>query len=830
MPQHVSVGTGQPKAAPVPEGLRPLVSSRSREIAGRQTVEVRVRGTVQGVGFRPTVWRLARDAGLVGEVLNDGRGVLIRATGPSDSISRFVRRMQCETPPLARIEAVETEPLAGVIEFAEFQIAASTAGENRTRVTPDASICAACSAEVLNPAERRYLYPFANCTHCGPRFSIVKEVPYDRARTTMCDFPMCEACRVEYEQPADRRFHAQPIACADCGPSVWLEDLRGESRQGNGPRPNEAVEEVVKQLEEGKIVAVRGLGGFHLACDARNAQAVRSLRQRKHRYGKPFALMARDVESIRRYCRVTPLEEELLASPEAPIVLLEAHSGGLLADDLAPGLKTLGFMLPYTPLHLLILGRIDRPLVMTSGNASDEPQVTSIDRARSELKGIADLALMHDREIANRIDDSVVRVMAGRARLLRRARGYAPRALSLPSGFEEAPDLLAFGSELKATFCLVKEGAAIVSQHQGDLEDLSTFDDYQKNLGLYAQIYDHRPRVTAADMHPEYLSTKLAKERAASASLPLLEVQHHHAHIASCMAENGVGLDTPPVLGIALDGLGYGEDGTIWGGEFLVADYRRCRRAATFKPIAMLGGAQAIREPWRNAYAHLKAAGWERLSRRYGLLDIFHYLEQKPLRTLDRMMERGINAPAASSCGRLFDAVAALLGVCREKALFEGQGATQLEALAWQWIHLQPTDRRCYPFGTAAETAGGMACLDPSPMWEALCEDFVRGRSLSCLAARFHRGLAVAVAEMAQRILADPGQGASIDTVALSGGCFQNRLLLEEVVRLLEAAELRCLLQARVPANDGGVSLGQAAIAAARWIQDERGPKKQTNA
>jgi hydrogenase maturation protein HypF len=781
----------------------------------RQTVEIRVRGTVQGVGFRPTVWRLACDEGLVGEVLNDGFGVLIRTTGNSGAISQFLTRLHNEAPPLSQIEDVETQVLT-LLDFEDFRIAESVSGENRTRVTPDAAVCAACRAEVLDPKERRYRYPFANCTHCGPRFSIVKEVPYDRANTTMADFPMCADCNSEYLQPADRRFHAQPIACPACGPSIWLERMDTSATLAQ-PKPTAPLDSVIELLENGAVVAIRGLGGFHLACDATNAEAVQRLRQRKHRYGKPFAVMARDLDTIRRYCNVSPTEADLLQSPEAPIVLLSANGLEELPEGIAPGLNTVGFMLPYTPLHLLITGQIDRPLVMTSGNISDEPQVTSLDTARTGLRGIADAMLMHDREIANRIDDSVVRIVSGKPSLIRRARGYAPSAVPLPPGFAGAPDLLAFGGELKATFCVVKEGAAILSQHQGDLEDISTFEDYQKNLQLYSRIYDHRPRLLVADMHPEYLSAKLAKQRAADDKLPLLEVQHHHAHIASCMMENGVALDAPPVLGIAIDGLGFGDDGTIWGGEFLLADYRGYRRVAAFKPTAMVGGVQAIREPWRNTYAHLAAGlGWPEFAKRFSGLELYSYLVNKPLPTIDRMLEKGLNVPLASSCGRLFDAVAAALGLCADQAIFEGQGAMQLEALAEPW---RPSAAEpAYPFAITEHAASGLLHLESLPMWEALLEDLCRKTSIARMAARFHYGLAQAIRDMVARIRGT-NTAVDVNTIALSGGCFQNKLLLEELVRLLKADGLSCLLHAKVPSNDGGLALGQAAIAAARQIE-----------
>src|SRR6185312_4233259 len=777
-------------------------SSQDQYVAGlrtmevRQTVEIRVRGTVQGVGFRPTVWRLACDEGLVGEVFNDGFGVLIRTTGNSGAISQFLTRLHTEAPPLSQIEDVETQVL-NLLDFEDFRITESVSGENCTRVTPDAAICLACRAEVLDPRERRYGYPFANCTHCGPRFSIVKEVPYDRANTTMADFPMCASCHREYQQPADRRFHAQPIACPTCGPSIWLEQIDSAALAST------PLDSVIELLKSGAVIAIRGLGGFHLACDATNPEAVQRLRQRKHRYGKPFAIMARDLDTIRRYSNLTPAEAHLLQSPEAPIVLLSANGPEKLPDAIAPGLNTVGFMLPYTPLHLLITQQIDQPLVMTSGNISDEPQVTSLDTARSGLREIADAMLMHDREIANRIDDSVVRIVAGRPSVIRRARGYAPSALRLPPGFASAPDLLAFGGELKSTFCIVKDGAAILSQHQGDLEDVSTFEDYQKNLQLYAKIYDHRPRWLVADMHPEYLSTKLAKQRAAADNLPLLEVQHHYAHIASCMVENGVPLDAPPVLGIVIDGLGFGDDGTIWGGEFLLADYRNYRRIAAFKPVAMVGGVQAIREPWRNTYAHLVAGlGWSQFVERFSALELYRYLSTKPLPTIDRMLETGLNVPLASSCGRLFDAVAAALGLCADRALFEGQGAMELEALAEQW---RPSaNEPPYEFAITEPADSRLLYLDSLPMWKGLLEDLGRQTPVARMAGRFHYGLARAIRDMVARIRGTITPSDSLNTVALSGGCFQNKILLEELVRLLKADGLSCLLHAKVPTNDGG--------------------------
>jgi hydrogenase maturation protein HypF len=782
---------------------------------GVETVEIRVRGTVQGVGFRPTVWRLAKENDLVGHVLNDSCGVLIRATGEQARIVRFLSCLESNPPPLSRIESLDIHHLDEIVTFEGFHIAGSIGGETRTNVTADAATCPACWAEVLDPRERRHGYPFTNCTHCGPRLSIVAGVPYDRARTTMAAFAMCQACAAEYRDPSDRRFHAQPIACPECGPKAWLEPLDGAiSADDLCLAPLDAA---VRQIKDGKILAIRGLGGFHLACDATNVSAVDRLRARKRRFGKPFALMARDKTVIGRFASILPLEWELLQSPAAPIVLLRTDGPQRLPESVAPGLGTLGFMLAYTPLHKLILEKFDVPLVMTSGNISHEPQVTDNAEVRAKLGSIADSVLLHDRDIANRIDDSVVRVMSGRARTLRRARGFAPGPIALPRSFADTPEVLAFGGELKSTFCLIKDGMAIPSQHQGDLEDVATFDDYQKNLELYCGLYSSRARVFVADMHPEYLSSKLARERASGGGV-LHEIQHHHAHIASALAENGRELGAAPVLGVVLDGLGFGADATLWGGEFLRADYCEFQRLAAFKPVAMIGGAQAIREPWRNTYAHLVAAfGWDEFWRDFGDLELARYLAAKPRATIDRMLATGINVPMASSCGRLFDAVAAAVGLCSETALFEGQAAMEFEDLIDDDARAAAKSRGFYSFGRETLSETGLEILEPRPMWHALLEDLRSGTPVSVISARFHLGLAVSVADMAVR-LARQSAAEPIDTVVLSGGCFQNKTLFEACVSQIEECGLTCLTQSQVPMNDGGLALGQAAIAAAREI------------
>jgi hydrogenase maturation protein HypF len=774
---------------------------------------IRVSGTVQGVGFRPTVWRLARECGLAGRVWNDAQGVSIHAWGSPESLDNLVQRLQTEQPPLSRIETIVRTALDEVEEVpGEFRIVASQEGEIRTGVAADAATCPECLAEVLDPANRRYRYPFTNCTHCGPRLSIVRAIPYDRANTSMAAFPMCPRCRAEYENPADRRFHAQPNACGDCGPRVWLEDANGKALTPDAG--DDAIETAARLIREGGILAIKGIGGIHLACDAGNNTAVDRLRARKHRYHKALALMARDIAMVARFAQINETEAALLRDRAAPIVVLTA-AGEPLAAGIAPGQHTLGFMLPYTPLHHLLMQDMTRPLVMTSGNRSDEPQSIDNADARQRLERIADYFLLHDRDIVNRLDDSVLHVAAEKPRFLRRARGYAPQAILLASEFAEAGQILAMGGELKNTFCLLKTGRAILSQHIGDLEDAVTFRDYLHNLELYRGLFDHRPVCIAVDQHPDYLSTRLGREQAQADGLQLVDVQHHHAHIAACLAEHAVTLDARPVLGVVLDGLGFGGDGTFWGGEFMLADYAGFRRLARFRPIPMPGGAQAMREPWRNTWAHLyEAFDGEPLCDRHADLDIVRFLATKPLEGLRTMAGKGLNSPMASSCGRLFDAVAAAIGVCRERVSHEGQAAMELESLAAPEFHDEA--RRGYPCDLQE---GELRTLEWRRLWEALLEDLRRGVAPATIAARFHQALVRAVAETAVVLCHESGP----DTVVLGGGVFQNRLLLEGVSESLRRAGLKVFSPLLFPANDGGLALGQATIAAARSICAFRG-------
>jgi len=738
-------------------------------------------------------------------------------------MTSFLERMTTQVPVLARVDTVQTKTLTTALE-GEFRVVESSAGASvGTEVAPDAAICAACVREILSPGERRFRYPFTTCTHCGPRLSIVRAIPYDRARTTLVGFPLCSLCETEYRDPANRRFHAEATACPTCGPALELVRF-AECPSGVEDAPTrDVIDATVAWLDRGEIVAIKGLGGYHLACDATRTDTVLRLRARKRRDAKPFALMARDVAVIRRYCTVSEEEARLLAISVGPIVILSAEGSDALPEAIAPGHRTLGFMLPTTPLHALVLESIDRPLVMTSGNVSDAPPITDDGDARERFATMADAMLLHNRPIANRVDDSVARIVEGRVRVLRRARGYAPGALRLPPGFEAAPPLLAYGAELKATFCQLADGQATLSQHHGDLVEVATFDEFRKSLGRYATMFAHRPRALVVDHHPDYASSKLARERAHLEGIPLLEVQHHHAHAAACLAENGWPLSAPPVLAIVLDGLGLGDDETLWGGEFLLADYRFAERVGTFKPVALLGGDRASREPWRNLYAHLMAAmGWDELASDFHELEVVRRLARKPRGILDRMLAAGIQAPEASSCGRLFDAVAAATGVTFDRQAYEGQAGALLEAAVDLEALRSEGEELAYSF-SIAEAAGreGLPFIEPLTMWRRLLGDLMLGTSTGVMSARFHRGLARVVVAMAKKVRGEEGER-HFDSVALSGGCFQNRVLFEEASRGLTLAGFRVLSHADVPANDGGLALGQAAVAAARLIAAER--------
>lgn len=766
--------------------------------------EIRVRGLVQGVGFRPTVWRLARDRGVTGTVVNDGEGVLIRAWAAPDTITALTDAIETESPPLARIDAIETRPLSVPPERSDFAIAESAKGAVSTGVVPDAATCDACLTEVFDPKDRRYRYPFTNCTHCGPRLTIIKAIPYDRATTSMAAFAMCPQCRGEYGDPEDRRFHAQPNACPVCGPQVWIEDRAGPINLEN-TGSIDAIAHAASLLRAGHIVAIKGLGGFHLACDARNAETVQDLRRRKVRDHKPFALMAPALDLIRRFCDVSEAEEALLTSKSAPIVILnKAANGHALPEALAPDQATFGFMLPYTPLHHILLSDFGGPLVMTSGNPADSPQIIDNAAARRALSSIADYWLMHDRDIVNRVDDSVVYAVPTGSAVIRRARGFAPEPLILPDGFEDAPAVLAMGGTLKNTFCQLSAGKAVLSQHIGDLEDVRTHEEYRAQMALFADLFDFSPEVIAVDAHPDYLSTQWGMAQAEEDGIECVPVQHHHAHVAACLAEHGYPIDGPPVLGIVLDGLGYGEDGGLWGGEFLLADYRAFRRLAHFDPVPLPGGMRAMKEPWRNTLAHLQTAfGTDAALAAFQRHGFGSDVSLKATRLLLEASERGVNAPPSSSAGRLFDAAAALIGIAPARMSHEGEAAMALEALA----QCASANTGAYPVLIREDRV-----IVWRPLFEAMLDDLEAGVDRSVIARRFHAGVAAALVNLACHL----SRAHRFDTVVLSGGVFQNRLLLRETLHGLHQSGLTPLTHGRVPANDGGLSLGQATIAAAR--------------
>jgi hydrogenase maturation protein HypF len=789
---------------------------------------IRVRGTVQGVGLRPTVWRLAREAGVAGSVLNDAEGVLITAVATPVQIDTLVQRLLAEPPPLAVIGSIERQPQALPTPLPTlFVIDASRPGAAQTPVAADAATCAACVAEIFDPFARRFRYPLGSCTHCGPRLSFTLGLPFDRPATTMASFQLCPACQAEYDDPADRRFHAQAIACHVCGPKVRLQRFDGRVFSLDSFTFLDDCDAAGSLLARGEIVAIKGLGGYQLACDATQADAVARLRALKRREAKPLALMAANVDAVRAYCHVSEVEAVMLASPAAPIVLLDRLAGSkpAIADEVAPGLRSLGFMLPSTGVHHLVLRRMKRPIVLTSGNLSDEPQAITLAGLKERFADGIGYVLDHDRPIARRIDDSVQRVVDGAPRVQRRARGLAPQPLALPPGFAGAPPVLAYGGELKNTLCLLRDGQAVLGAHIGDLADVATQQDWQRQLTDLLRFFAFEPALHAIDPHPDYRSSRHAR----SVSDSPVEVLHHHAHIAACLADNGWPLAAGPVVGVALDGLGMGEDGELWGGEFALCDYTRFDRRGTFKPVALLGGEAAMHEPWRNTYAHLMAEmKWPSFSMNYGDLPLHHFLAAQPRAVLDAMLSRGINSPLASSAGRLFDAVAAAMGICRDHAAYEGQGAVELEALVDAEVMQYEDEELGYPFAIprlpAHLNAERLPYIEPLAMWSALLGDLVLKTPVSTMAARFHKGLAAVICKMVDKVATAHDTDRPLKTVALSGGVFQNRVLLERVSARLRDAGYTVLAHRQVPCNDGGLSLGQAVVAAARAIQSRTEP------
>jgi hydrogenase maturation protein HypF len=760
-----------------------------------QLKQISVRGVVQGVGFRPFVYRLAHDHELTGWVLNHSGGVEIEVEGAPPALDAFVHDLTAQAPPLARIVGVEVTD-APPNGYAGFEIRHSVAEEGRYQlISPDIATCLDCQRELLDPGDRRYRYPFTNCTNCGPRFTIIRDIPYDRPLTTMQPFAMCPDCQREYDDPLDRRFHAQPNACPVCGPQVWIEQPGAPGE--HLAEEDEAVRLAGKMLLEGNVLAIKGLGGFHLACDATDADAVRTLRTRKGRPSKPLAVMMATLEDIRRHCHVSDEERELLASQQCPIVLLLQRDDSTIVTDVAPKNLYLGAMLPYTPLHHILLREADRPLIMTSGNLSEEPIAQSNAEARLRLSPLVDALLMHNRDIYARYDDSVWFAPIGQSvQPVRRSRGYAPFPVRLPF---KAGQLLATGAELKNSFCITRDDFAFVSQHIGDMENLETLEHFETAIELYRHLFRAEPERVAHDLHPDYLGTRYAQAAFPAPELRV-PIQHHHAHVASCLVDNGWSPDLGPVIGVTWDGTGYGSDGHIWGGEFFVGGYEGFRRVAHLEYLPMPGGDAAVRNPWRLALGYTHALGVD--------LPTIASAGEQELRIVRQQVDRRFNTPLTSAAGRLFDVVAALIGA-RERVTYEAQAAIELEMLATEWASPEPRREAPPAFRFDVEQEGGTSVLRLRRLLEDVTASRLVGASPGEIAWRFHKTMAGMIVTVCLRIAAETG----LQTVALSGGCFQNRLLLKLVVPDLERAGFRVLLHRQVPCNDGGISLGQAVLA-----------------
>ncbi len=739
--------------------------------------QIRVNGIVQGVGFRPFIFNLAHEYGLTGNVSNTSTGVAIEAQGPVKAIADFLKDIQQDAPPLALITEISTSDIPPTADSDFVIITSDSQAKVATMISPDIAICNDCLREISDPANRRYRYPFTNCTNCGPRYTIIEELPYDRPFTSMRDFVMCHDCQAEYDDPTDRRFHAQPNACPICGPQLALYSIDENPIVADDP-----IKETARLLKAGSILALKGLGGFHLAVDATNSTAVTELRRRKNREEKPLALMVKDLEDARKLCELTASEEDLLCSPHAPIVLARKRDDFLLADEIAPGNDRFGIMLPYTPVHHLLLADDFTALVMTSANISEEPICIANDEAFERLHSIADYILLHDRNIYLRSDDSVFINLVGQNRPIRRSRGYAPVPILVKS---DGPPVLAVGGELKNTVCLLQNNRAFVSQHIGDLENLEAYNFFKLTIEHLLKVFDTKPELIVHDLHPRYLSTQWAEEQI---GIPLLGVQHHHAHLASVMAEHGI---EEQVLGITMDGTGYSNDGTIWGGEILLGDYSSFKRLATLEPMPLPGGDAAIRAPWRTAVSYLLQS--------FNALPELSFLSDHDYKPIVTMVEKNVNCIATSSCGRLFDAVAAMSGG-RQFIHYEGQAAIEL---------MQASDIvGAKPFSYEFGRQDNVELMLVKPLIRAIAQAIRSGCEFSVIGSRFHRTLCDMLSTMVQQLRLK----CNINTVVVCGGVFQNQILFETLIDELISAKFSVYSNEKVPANDGGIALGQALI------------------
>ncbi|HEX9916256.1 MAG TPA: carbamoyltransferase HypF [candidate division Zixibacteria bacterium] len=749
------------------------------------SIKLEIKGIVQGVGFRPFVYNLAQKHRIRGYVLNDTRGVEVKAEGKKKDIDKFILQIRTSPPPQSQIEEVKLERIS-FEGYKSFVIRESRKKNIKTvLVSPDLSTCDDCLKELFDPGDRRFGYPFLNCTNCGPRLTIIQDIPYDRNKTTMSVFKMCPDCNREYNNPENRRFHAQPNACPICGPRLLLMDKKKNVIHTTNP-----ISSAIQLLKKGYIVAMKGIGGYHLACDATNKNAVSTLRKRKYREDKPFAIMAGDIKIIQKFCHVNSLEKKLLQSVSRPILLLKKKKGDLIASDVAPLQKNWGVMLPYSPLHHLLLGKSNLILVMTSGNQSDEPISFQEDDVFEKLSGIADYFLIHNREIHRRCDDSVTRIWKDREMILRRARGYVPRPIKVDFKFKK--HILAAGAQLKNTFCLAKDGFAFLSTHIGDLENFETLDFYTKEIERFKKLCSVKPEIVAYDLHPEYLSTKYALS---SSNLKKIPVQHHYAHIASCMAENNI---SQKVFGVAFDGTGFGEDGAVWGGEFLLADFNGYKRVAHLKYVPMPGGEMAIKQPWRMALSYLYTCWGEDFLNLD--LEFTRKVSRAKWETIKKMINQNINVFPTSSMGRLFDCVSVLVN-WRDQTNYEGQPAIELEVLA------DDKTKTKYDFEVIEKE--GIFIIPPEPTIKGVVKDLIRKEEKSRISAKFHNTIAWMINEVCLGLR----KKYELNSVCLSGGVFQNIVLLDKTYKLLTKNGFKVYTHHKVPTNDGGISLGQVAVA-----------------